>query len=243
MSPAVRRAVFLAGAAVLGVLMVAATVNLQPFGHVGSAYAGYLLHRAVAQTHAVNVVMAVTFDYRGLDTLGEEFILFAAVTGVALLLRESRERDDRDRPVDRQPVEALEVVGLAAAPVLVLVGLWLVGHGHVTPGGGFQGGVVLAAGAVMVYLAGQYRGFRRATPEHLLDAAEGIGAAGYAAVGLAGLAAASSFLANFLPLGRPGYIDSSGTIAVIDSLVGLEVAAAFVLVSTEFLEELARVRR
>ena len=41
-----------------------------------------------------------------------------------------------------------------------------------------------------------------------------------------------------IPYGRTGFVDSSGTIAVIDSLVGLAVAAAFVVLFTEFLEEL-----
>lgn len=152
---------------------------------------------------------------------------------MALLLRASRETAEYERPVDAQPVEALAGVGLLLSPVMIVVGLWLVGHGVVTPGGGFQGGVVLAAGALLVFLAGQYRGFRAATPEGLLDAAESIGAGAYAAFGLAGLVIGGSFLFNFLPYGRIGHIDSSGTIAVINAFVGLE-AASFVLLVTEF---------
>ena len=69
----------------------------------------------------------------------------------------------------------------------VVLGLYVVAHGYITPGGGFQGGVVLAAGAVLVYLAGEYRAFRRVTPEPMLDLAEGTGAGTYVAVGILAL--------------------------------------------------------
>jgi multicomponent Na+:H+ antiporter subunit B len=217
-------------------------IGLPRFGTFSGPYTDYLLAHAVSLRRATNVVMAVAFDFRGFDTLGEEFILFTAVSGVALLLRESRRRAEYQRPTDAQPVEALAAVGLALSPAFVVLGLYLVAHGHLTPGGGFQGGVVLAAGALLVYLAGQYRGFRKATPEQLLDVAEGVGAGGYVAVGLSGLALGTTFLVNVLPYGRIGQLDSSGTIAVIDTMVGLEVAAAFVLLVTEFVEEASMAR-
>lgn len=242
MSPPVRRMVFLAGVAALGVLLGLAVLGLPPFGTFTGPYTEYLLANAVALRHATNVVVAVTFDFRGFDTLGEEFILFSAVSGVALLLRENRQAAEHQRPVDAQPVEALAAVGLMLSPVLVVVGIYLVAHGPITPGGGFQGGVVLAAAALVIYLCGQYGGFRAATPEKLLDVAESVGAGGYAAVGLAGLGLGAAYLYNVLPLGRTGYLDSAGTIAVINALVGLEVAAAFVLLVTEFAEEASLIR-
>ncbi len=242
MSPPVRRVVFLTAVAGLGVLLGLAVLGLPRFGTFTGPYTEYLLAHAVALRHATNVVVAVTFDFRGFDTLGEEFILFSAVSGVALLLRESRQAAEYERPVDTQPVEALAAVGLVLSPVLVVVGIYVVAHGALTPGGGFQGGVVLAAAALVIYLCGQYRGFRAATPEKVLDVAESVGAAGYAVVGLAGLVLGGTYLYNFLPLGRTGYLDSSGTIAVINALVGLEVAAAFVLLVTEFAEEASMIR-
>ena len=53
---------------------------------------------AVAQTNATGVVSAVNFEYRGFDTVGEEFILFVAATGMAVVLRHlrsERQQDDR----------------------------------------------------------------------------------------------------------------------------------------------------
>jgi multicomponent Na+:H+ antiporter subunit D len=134
-------------------------------------------------------------------------------------------------------------IGLLQPKALAGVGLYVVAHGYLTPGGGFQGGVLLAAAAALLYLAGSYRGFRSATPEPLLDAAEGAGAGAYAALGVATLAAGSSFLANVLPLGKPGTLASAGTMPILSAAVGVAVAAAFVLLFTEFLEELVLERR
>jgi multicomponent Na+:H+ antiporter subunit B len=233
-SAATRRSVVLVALAGIAALLVAAVVGLPP---AADPLARFYLAHAVEQRQATNVVMAITFDYRGIDTLGEELILFAASSGVALLLRESRRAGRRGRPPEAEPVEALAAAGVLGAPALVVLGLWLVLHGHVSPGGGFQGGVVLAAGALVSLLTGHYGGFRTVTPEPMLDAAESVGVAGYAVVGLLGLASGAGFLANVLPLGQAGSLVSSGTIATLDLLVGLAVPAAFVLLATELVEE------
>src|SRR5919198_4976752 len=137
--------------------------GLHDFGGFDGPLGLFLDRAAVGQRHATNVVTAVVFDYRGFDTLGEEFILVASVLGVALLLREARD-EDIGRPLDPAPSEALRALGPFAVGVTALVGLFVVAHGPLTPGGGFQGGVLLAAAATLLYLAGTYRGFRSASP-------------------------------------------------------------------------------
>ena len=71
-----------------------------------------------------------------------------------------------------------------------------------------------------------------------------MGAGGFVAVGVAAVAQGLTYLDNFLPLGQvPGAVSSSGTIAVISFLVGIEVAAAFVLIVGELLEQTLLVRQ
>jgi multicomponent Na+:H+ antiporter subunit B len=94
-----------------------------------------------------------------------------------------------------------------------------------------------------VFLSGEYVTLRRVSPEVVLDTAESVGAAGYVAVGLLGVAAGATFLANVLPLGHPGSLLSAGTIPVINLAVGLEVAAGFMLLLSEFLEQTLVIRR
>jgi multicomponent Na+:H+ antiporter subunit B len=78
----------------------------------------------------------------------------------------------------------------------------------------------------------------------MIDAAEAVGAGGFAAVGVAAVALGLAYLTNFLPLGgTPGAVSSSGTIALISFLVGVEVAAAFVLIVSELLEQTLLIRQ
>jgi multicomponent Na+:H+ antiporter subunit B len=236
-SPRVRLAVFLAAAAGFGALLVWGVAGLPSFGDYRGPYGTVLNQVAVGERKATNVVAAVTWDYRGLDTLGEELILFTCAMGVALLLRETRDATI-GRPEDAVRGELVRAGGLLLSPLLVVLGLWVVAHGYITPGGGFQGGVVLAGAAVLLFLCASYRSFRRATPYELVDLAEGFSVAGFVGVGLGTLAAGGVFLENLLPLGTPGSLHSSGTIAIENDLVGLAVAAAFAIVFIEFLEEI-----
>jgi multicomponent Na+:H+ antiporter subunit B len=237
-----RRAVFLPAAAVVAAVLVWGLTGLPDFGHYRGPYGLVLNGVAVHERHMTNVVAAVVFDYRGVDTLGEELILFAAVMGVALLLRERRE-DDAAGIVDAVRSEALRTVGILAVPVVVLLGLYTIAHGYLTPGGGFQGGVVAATGLLLVYLAAEWRAFRHAAPHIVVESVESGGAAGYTVVGLAMLVAGGAFLENLLPLGTFGRLDSTGEIAILNWCAGAEVTAAFVLLYSEFLAEIVIERK
>ena len=87
MIPRVRLTVFLLAGLVLGGLFVWGFGGLPSFGHYRGVYGSVLNRVSVPERHVTDVVTAVNFDYRGFDTLGEEFIFFAAVLGVVLILR------------------------------------------------------------------------------------------------------------------------------------------------------------
>jgi multicomponent Na+:H+ antiporter subunit B len=234
---------------VAGALLLWGLTGLPNYGVYPGPYGDVLNQVAVAERKATNVVAAVTFDYRGVDTMGEEYILFAAVIGVAVLLR--AQRDEVEQPPDEDAADrrapgtsnAVRVLGLALVGPVVLFGLYMVAHGHLTPGGGFQGGVVLATGALLVFLSGEYVTLRKVRPAALIDLAESSGAGGYVTVGLLGLATGAAFLENVLPLGEPGALLSAGTIPLLNLVVGLEVAGGMVLLLSEFLEQTLVLRR
>jgi multicomponent Na+:H+ antiporter subunit B len=231
----VRTRLFLVGASVLVVLLMWGVAGLPTFGDYAGPYGDLVSRAAVPERHVTNAVTAVVFDYRALDTVVEELILFASVCAVALLLREVPRGQAMERDlVASEPVRAL---GLLAVGPTILLGLYLVAFGPVTPGGGFQGGVALAAGFLLVYAAGSYRAYRSLSPTKLLDRAEGTGAALLPVLGLAGLAAGGSVLENVLPLGTSGSPLGGGTIVVLNLATATTVAAAFVLIANEFLEE------
>lgn len=246
MSPEARRVVFLAGAAGLVTFYLWGLADLPAFGHYHGPY-GYLIDAvAIHQTHATGIVSAVNFFYRGFDTLGEEFILFIAVVGVATVLRSMREGEDGVGAGDAMGMgraasptsDAVRTAALAYTGVVLVVGWFLTTHAQTNPSGGFQGGVVMASAIVLVYLGGQFVIVRRISPVDLNETVEAVGAGGFALVGIGVLATGAPFLADILPLGSPaGAVDASGTIALISFFVGVEVVAAFVLVINEFLEQ------
>ena len=125
----------------------------------------------------------------------------------------------------------------------VLLAIYITMHGHLTPGGGFQGGVIAATALLLVYLGSDYAAMRRLRPKALVETAKAAGAGSFVLIGVAGLIVAGSFLENFLPLGTPGELVSAGTIPLLSLAVGIEVAGAFVLLLSEFLDQLLVIRR
>ena len=248
MSMRPRVALFLASAAVFGVVLVAGFAKLPDFGHYQGPY-GIVLNRvAEHERHATDVVTAVNFDYRAMDTLGEEFILFAAVLGLAVVLRGLREEHRRasDEPPEDHAFPgasaALGAFGLGLIGPGLVLGVYVITHGHLTPGGGFQGGVIVASALLVVFLAGEYLALRIVAPHAIVEAAEATGAAGYGLVGVGGLLAGAAFFHNFIALGSPGQILSAGTMPISNVAVGMEVAGAFLLLWTEFLDQALVVR-
>ena len=144
----------------------------------------------------------------------------------------------------RLPATPSGMVALLFTGPVVVAGWWLASHAQTSPSGGFQGGVVLATAFVLIYLAGEFLVFKRFSPVTLIDVVEAVGAGGFAAVGLSAVLMGLPYLTNFLPLGQvPGAVSSSGTIALISFFVGLEVAAAFILIVGELLEQTLLIRR
>ncbi len=152
--------------------------GLPAFGHYDHRYGRLVARESVPERAATNSVNVTAFDYRGIDTLGEEFILFVSVVAVVVLLR--RLRDERqleeqagngsaggpeagdayaegEGAASRAPASPLQRwFGLALGPPLMLLAAYVITHGQLTPGGGFQGGVVLMAALAVVFVAGEY---------------------------------------------------------------------------------------
>ena len=233
-------------------LLVSGMNGLQPFGHYPGPYGDVLNAVATAERHALNVVTAINFDYRGIDTLGEEFILFASVTGVLLLMRHEsgKEREANDTPspvhgpheqrIDPEPTEFTRLAGLLLTGMLAAFGIYIISTGHLSVGGGFQGGVITSGAWLLVFLTLGSKTFHHFTHPYLLEWLESLGAGGYALIGCASLIRGKHYLTNILPLGEPGQLFSTGGIFLINCAVGVEVAAGFILLLKEFFRPLEK---
>lgn len=243
MSARFRFCVCLAGLSGLALLFASGISGLPGYGRYPGPYGDMINSLAPYQRHVTNAVSAVNFDYRGLDTLGEEFILFGAVAGLVLLLRSPGSESEKLPPIHMpgRPIEPLSegirwlTFGLVA--LVNLFGTYMVLHGNTTPGGGFQGGAILGTASMMVYLSAGYEAYRRSTAKELTEITKSIGAGVYALTGLGGMIAGGAFLQNVLPLGKLESLLSGGTIPLINFGVGLEVAAGFSLLFLEFIKE------
>jgi len=170
---------------------------------------------------AANTVTAVVVQYRGLDTLGEVTVLFVSALGVALLAGSMRDGVFRELFTDDGGF-VLQAGSRVLLPFIVLVGAYIILHGHLSPGGGFPGGVIIATAVFVVILTST----EPRIPHRMTSVLEGLAGLSFVALGLAGLAnPANSFLANVLPLGEFGSLFSAGLIPFIYGVVGVKVAS------------------
>ncbi|MCB2220663.1 MAG: Na(+)/H(+) antiporter subunit B [Bacteroidetes bacterium] len=179
----------------------------------------YYADKTASEVGAANVVTAVIVTYRGFDTLGEVTILFVAASLIAMFLKTSK------APKDRHPRPSSVILSTAQKllfPLIVLFGVYVFTNGHLTPGGGFQGGAVIATGFLLLLMANPQAEFKHG----LLNFIESISGTSYVIIGILGAILGLGFLDNrFMSLGELGTLFSAGAIPVIYSLIGLKVGA------------------
>lgn len=239
-----RRALAIVGLAPLAIAVAFGVFALPYFGTYPGPYGDVINHTAVPLRHILNTISAVNFDYRGFDTMGEEFILFVGVSSLAVLLKPKI--DEPPRSVEEATGRRVRPTSLAArlagqwlSAFTLLFGLYVMLHVHLSPGGGFQGGVIVATAWLTVYLAIGRTRFHAIAPESAFEPTEAIGVGGYVATGLLAVLAGGAFLQNVLPLGTPGEFLSSGMVLVLNACIGVAVAAGFVTVAGAFEQALS----
>jgi multicomponent Na+:H+ antiporter subunit B len=231
------RAVLLVfGLAGFGTLLVAALLAAPESGRDSHPFGDAAIRNALQQ-RTPNVISSINFDQRGFDTLIEASLLFAAVLGAVILLRPTPNKPQVEVSDAPEPLDAVRAAGVLLLPIVTLVGYYVVVTGHLSIGGGFQGGVILATGVHLLFLAGEYPALRRVRPLPLVDVGDAGGITGYIAIGLVGLATGGVFLANTLSLGEFNDLFSAGTVDLLNVAIGLEVTSAMVLLLGEFLEQ------
>jgi multicomponent Na+:H+ antiporter subunit B len=238
-----RLSIFILAALCVLAAVLRVSLAMPAFGHHPLPYGDAINALAPIQRHVTNMVSAVNFDYRGFDTLGEEFMLLCAVTGATVLLRGGRGEGLGGRPgtVDDRPVlprsDAVVLMTRLASPVTLVFGGYVVLHAMTTPGGGFQGGVIIASGLLLIFLGERYSGWRRMVRFTVVDAVEGAGAALFALCGFASMAVGQPYLANVLPYGQMRDFLSGGLMIPVNLGVAFAVAGGFAVLFLEFLEE------
>jgi multicomponent Na+:H+ antiporter subunit B len=184
---------------------------------------------------APNVITGILLTYRGFDTLGEVAVLFMVAASVGLLLGPRgarRRRSVRDRG-DVAPL-ASEIVATGAElliPLISIFAAYIIMNGHLSAGGGFQGGAVIASGVLLALMA-----FPQYQPNlEFLGVTESVAGAFFVGVGIAGIIGAGGFLDNhILPLGQFGALFSAGAIPLLSVLLGIKVGCELSVILERF---------
>lgn len=109
-------------------------------------------------------------------------------------------------------------------PLGLILGFYVILHGNISPGGGFQGGVLVAGAVLMLYLGHGLQGVRSALNAELLHKGEAVGALIYVAFATIGIFFGYTFCRNVLwDSGNIGDLWSSGTIGLMNYAVGFKV--------------------
>jgi multicomponent Na+:H+ antiporter subunit B len=183
---------------------------------------------------APNVITGILLTYRAFDTLGEVAVLFMAAASVGLVLPAGRAPRTETEHVSEEVKPASEIVQTGAqilAPLIAIFAAYIIMNGHLSAGGGFQGGAVIASGVLLVLLA-----FPQYQPHFdFLSITESLAGVLFVVAGIAGLIFAGGFLdSRFLPLGHVGAFFSAGAIPVLSVLLGIKVGCELSVILNQF---------
>ncbi|MGD2249646.1 MAG: MnhB domain-containing protein [Candidatus Methanofastidiosia archaeon] len=118
-----------------------------------------------------------------------------------------------------EPSVIVKSVARIVFPLAFVYGVYIFVHGHLTPGGGFQGGTIIASSIILIYL-----GFGRLNiPHSLVTVLESTAALAFIALGCVGILKGGNFLWNAVDLGEPGTLMSAGILAPIYIAIGVKV--------------------
>jgi energy-converting hydrogenase B subunit I len=191
------------------------------------------IYSLIAPNIAPNAVGTIVFDFRGYDTLGETLILITAVITVGVVFGRGafiEEERAELRHVTPTPVQSL--FGTPVIIILMCFGLLLIFGGHLTPGGGFQGGSVLATAFFISIVIYGIRQNPFSYGHDFLIGMETLGALMFLLMGVVGVLVSGYYLYNvganiwgqgFLEFLK--YVDptNAGMLPYLNVAVGLEV--------------------
>jgi multicomponent Na+:H+ antiporter subunit B len=223
--------------AVTGAALIYGTLDMPRFGDpdapVHRHVAPHYLQQGPIETGVPNVVTAVLASYRGYDTLGEVTVIFTAGLGVLTLLGLGRAggaspaSSAADRAMAHHVI--LRVVSKLLLPLILLFALYVQFHGDYGPGGGFQAGVIFAAGFILYALVfGVGTASRVATPGALRNLVA-LGVLVFGGVGVATMLLGGDFL-DYNALAADPVAGQHLGILLVEAGVGITVAAVMTTV-------------
>lgn len=223
-----------------GALLIYGTLDMPHFGeadapvhqHVAPRY----LNDSMNEVGIPNVVTSVLASYRGYDTLGETLVVFTAAIGVLSLLmvsRRTKEKALQKVPADMQNQIILRVVAKMMLPLILIFALYVQFHGDYGPGGGFQAGVIFAAGIILYTMLFGLSLTQKVIKTEVVERLTAFGVLLYAGVGIACMLLGGNFLDYNVLAHDPVHGQHLG-ILLVELGVGITVAAVMVTLFFKF---------
>jgi multicomponent Na+:H+ antiporter subunit B len=227
---------------VTGGLLISAVVDFPDFGDpLSPANAGvvstHYIEKTYEETHVPNMVTAVLADYRSYDTMFETVVIFTGGIAIIAILMGIGGGSSGVAPTPPRATEDHHdiIVGTTCRiliPVIQLFGLYVVAHGHYSPGGGFQGGVILGASFILWAIARDLDAAMVRMPERRFLVLGAVGILIYAGFGLMCQLLGENFLDyQILHKVMPG---TGPIMARYHSMLGVEVGVAFTVTAIMF---------
>ena len=229
------------GICVMMIALLLYTVTALPaFGDpnhpINNEVSARYIENGLQETGAVNIVTGMILDYRAFDTLGESSVLFTAAMVVLFLLRKDKDSarySQLAQTMDLNPHSdtyyepkndiILQKTATILVPIVLLLGVYVVLNGHLSPGGGFSGGAIMGAGLILYVTAFGFAKMRRFFTYKTYQRVVLVALLTYALSKCYSFYTGANHIESVIPLGTPGAILSSGLILVLNICVGFIV--------------------
>lgn len=187
--------------------------------------------------HVPNSVTSLLAAYRGYDTMFETTVIFTAGVSLILLLRRPRREGYLQRGAVMSDQVILRVVSKLSIPFILIFGFYVITHGELGPGGGFQGGVALACAFILYALVFGRSALYRVVPPPVSDMLIGLGVLIYSGTGAVCMLLGGKFLDySMLNPQSPGDGESLG-MTLVEYGVGITVSMVMLTIFNQLAEE------
>jgi multicomponent Na+:H+ antiporter subunit B len=218
----------------LGFVLYLFIVSMETLPEVYNA-SGKLFFRdnGFSDTGSMNLVTAIYLDYRLFDSLFEAGILLIAVSGVMWISQHNIKEKNANFMLDKQKTPELFITfSRLLYPVMLLFGMYVVINGHISPGGGFQGGAIIATAILILY----YIDITKTIEVNRILTIEKFLFLFLLAISFVSVLTRGELFTNFMPLNSSAQLKQIYLI-LLNIVIGAKVSLGLIAIFTAFLKE------
>jgi multicomponent Na+:H+ antiporter subunit B len=218
----------------LGAVLYFFIISFADFEEIyNSAGKDFFLLNGLLDTGSMNLVTAIYLDYRLFDSLFEAGILLIAVSGVMWVSEHKISEKNANFMLDKQKTPELFITfSRLLYPVMLLFGMYVVINGHISPGGGFQGGAIIATAILILY----YIDIRKTIEVNLILTIEKFLFLFLFSIAFISYFTRGEFFTNFIPVSW-GMDAQVFYLYLLNILIGAKVSLGLIAIFTAFLKE------